>query len=38
MISRISDGTGVRNGDTVISYKSLAEDVLNAVNHAHDDV
>ncbi|VDK79918.1 unnamed protein product [Litomosoides sigmodontis] len=34
---RTSDGTGVRNGDTIISYKSLAEDVLSAVNYVHND-
>uniref|UniRef100_A0A8R1TNW8 5'-nucleotidase n=1 Tax=Onchocerca volvulus TaxID=6282 RepID=A0A8R1TNW8_ONCVO len=34
---RISDGTGVRSGDTIISYKSLAEDVSSAVNYVHDD-
>ncbi|VDO49730.1 unnamed protein product, partial [Brugia timori] len=34
---KTSDGTGVRNGDTIISYKSLAEDVLSAVNYVHND-
>ncbi|KAL3994760.1 5' nucleotidase family protein [Acanthocheilonema viteae] len=34
---RTNDGTGVRNGDTIISYKSLAEDVLSAVNYVHND-
>uniref|UniRef100_A0A7I4K7G9 Bm16934 n=1 Tax=Brugia malayi TaxID=6279 RepID=A0A7I4K7G9_BRUMA len=36
-LRRTSDGTGVRNGDTIISYKSLAEDVLSAVNYVHND-
>uniref|UniRef100_A0A915PQ81 Intraflagellar transport protein 56 n=1 Tax=Setaria digitata TaxID=48799 RepID=A0A915PQ81_9BILA len=31
---RTSDGTGVQSGDTIISYKSLAEDVLSAVNYS----
>ncbi|KAM3719017.1 Cytosolic purine 5'-nucleotidase [Dirofilaria immitis] len=34
---RIGDGTGVRSGDTIISYKSLAEDVSSAVNYVHND-
>ncbi|CAG9529824.1 unnamed protein product [Cercopithifilaria johnstoni] len=34
---RTNDGTGVRNGDTIISYKSLAEDVSSAVNYIHND-
>ncbi|VDN33741.1 unnamed protein product [Gongylonema pulchrum] len=35
---RTSDDTGVQSGDTIISYKSLAEDVANAVNYVHNDV
>ncbi|VDN02069.1 unnamed protein product [Thelazia callipaeda] len=35
--TRTNDGTGVRSGDTIISYKSIAEDVLSAVNYVHND-
>lgn len=30
--------TGVQSGDTIISYKSLSQDVANAVDYVHNDV